>query len=151
MRACDSVADGSLSVICRIGARGEKAQQTFIDAGFTNVNNVKEETDACVPEGLPVVRGRKPMSFKPQVRITAGFVVPVGALLVISVHPYLAGLSAFVGAGLMFAGIPDSCAIDPLIARMPWNQVEDETPQAGIRTHEMNAAHLQNGISTCGY
>ncbi|MBC7821855.1 MAG: DUF2892 domain-containing protein, partial [Planctomycetaceae bacterium] len=32
------------------------------------------------------------------------------------------GLSAFVGAGLVFAGITDTCGMGMLLARMPWNQ-----------------------------
>ena len=47
----------------------------------------------------------------------------VGALLGIFVHPYFAGIAAFVGAGLMFAAITDTCAMGMLIAKMPWNQV----------------------------
>ena len=42
------------------------------------------------------------------------------------VDPYWLGLSAFVGAGLMFAGITDTCGMAMLLARMPWNQVKDE-------------------------
>jgi hypothetical protein len=38
---------------------------------------------------------------------------------------YFAGIPAFVGAGLMFAGITDSCAMGMLIAKMPWNQCKD--------------------------
>ena len=34
----------------------------------------------------------------------------------------LVGLAAFVGAGLMFAGITDTCGMGMLLARMPWNQ-----------------------------
>jgi hypothetical protein len=55
------------------------------------------------------------------------FIELVGALLGIILHPYYAGISAFVGAGLMFAGITDSCAMGMLIAKMPWNQVNDES------------------------
>jgi len=33
-----------------------------------------------------------------------------------------AGLAGFVGCGLVFAGITDTCGMAMLIARMPWNQ-----------------------------
>jgi hypothetical protein len=39
------------------------------------------------------------------------------------VHPYFAGLSAFIGAGLMFSGITDTCGMAVVLGRMPWNQV----------------------------
>jgi len=53
-----------------------------------------------------------------------------GAVLGFLVHPYFFGLSGFVGAGLMFAGITDTCAMGMLIARMPWNQVKLDKPPA---------------------
>ncbi len=31
-------------------------------------------------------------------------------------------LSGFVGSGLVFAGITDTCALGMLLAKMPWNQ-----------------------------
>jgi rhodanese-related sulfurtransferase len=120
----DSVSE-PLYVICKGGKRGAKACQKFIDAGYTNVVNVEGGTEAWVGAGLPVVRGKKVMSLERQVRIAVGLIVLVGALLGIFVHPYFAGIAAFVGAGLMFAGITDSCAMGMMIARMPWNQCKD--------------------------
>ena len=59
-----------------------------------------------------------------QVRIAAGAIVLSGAVAaMLTNNVYLAGIPAFVGAGLMFAGITDTCAMGLLIARMPWNQV----------------------------
>jgi hypothetical protein len=31
------------------------------------------------------------------------------------------GLAAFVGAGLVFAGVTDTCGMGLMLARMPWN------------------------------
>ncbi|WP_261364364.1 rhodanese-like domain-containing protein [Stieleria tagensis] len=123
MQARDPSADQPLYLICKGGARGAKACQKFIDAGYANVVNVEGGTEAWAQAGLPVVRGQKVMSLERQVRIAAGSIVLVGALLGIFVHPYWAGISAFVGAGLVFAGISDTCAMGMLIAKMPWNQV----------------------------
>ena len=58
-------------------------------------------------------------------RIAAGLLVLLGALLGWLVHPVFVGLAAFVGAGLVFAGITDTCGMGLLLARMPWNQVKD--------------------------
>ena len=38
------------------------------------------------------------------------------------VDPAFIWLSGFVGAGLMFAGITDTCAMGIMIAKLPWNQ-----------------------------
>jgi hypothetical protein len=59
-----------------------------------------------------------------QVRIAAGSLVLLGWLL----HPAFLGLSAFVGAGLVFAGLTDTCGMGMLLARMPWNQVKETAP-----------------------
>ena len=57
-----------------------------------------------------------------QVRIVAGFLTLVGAVLGFFVNPYFIGLSAFIGAGLMFAGITDTCGMGMMLAKMPWNR-----------------------------
>ena len=112
-----------LYVICRSGSRGAKACEKLLAAGVPQVFNVEGGTTAWDAEGLPVVRGRKVMSLERQVRIAAGALVVLGAALGFFLHAYWIGLSAFVGAGLIFAGITDSCAMGMLIAKMPWNQV----------------------------
>lgn len=115
-----------LYLICKGGARGAKAQQRFFDAGFANVINVEGGTEAWVAAGLPVVRGKKAISLERQVRIAAGLIVLAGALAaIVTGNVYFAAIPAFVGAGLMFSGITDSCAMGMLIAKMPWNQVKD--------------------------
>jgi hypothetical protein len=69
------------------------------------------------------VRGKKAIAIDRQMRIVAGSVVVVGVVLAQFVHPYFIGLSAFVGAGLVFAGVTDSCPMMNMLAKMPWNQV----------------------------
>jgi rhodanese-related sulfurtransferase len=111
-----------LYVICRSGNRSSKACQKFIDAGYTNVVNVEGGTSAWDAAGLPVVRGKKAMSLERQVRIAAGFLVLLGTVLGFLLHPYFLAVPAFVGAGLMFAGITDTCGMGMLLAKMPWNR-----------------------------
>ncbi len=117
--------DHPLYVTCKSGKRGSQACQKLIDAGFDRVVNVDGGVDAWESANLPVVRGKKTISLERQVRIAAGCLVLIGALLGLFVHPYFIGISAFVGAGLMFAGITDSCAMGMLLAKMPWNQVRE--------------------------
>ena len=61
-------------------------------------------------------------SLERQVRIAAGALVLAGVLLGYFVHPAFIGLSAFVGAGLVFAGITDWCGMGLLLAKCPWNK-----------------------------
>ncbi|MCC6124759.1 MAG: rhodanese-like domain-containing protein [Pirellulales bacterium] len=116
-----SANDAPLYVLCRSGGRAKQACEKFITAGYPNVVNVEGGTLACIEAGLPVVRGKKVFSLERQVRITAGLLVLLGVALGFLAHPVLFWLSAFVGAGLIFAGITDSCPMALLIAKMPWN------------------------------
>ena len=120
-------------VLCRSGSRGRQACEQFQKAGFANVVNVDGGTLACVEAGLPVVWGKKAMSLERQVRIAAGLIVLLGALLGWLVHPAFVGLSAFVGAGLVFAGITDTCGMGMMLARMPWNRCRDGEPSGCAR------------------
>ncbi len=63
----------------------------------------------------------KVISLERQVRIVAGSLVLIGVLLGWFVHRGFFGLSAFVGAGLVFAGITDFCGMGLLLAKLPWN------------------------------
>jgi rhodanese-related sulfurtransferase len=109
-------------VICKSGNRASKAVERFHAAGFHNVLNVEGGTDGWVKAGLPVVRSAtKVISLERQVRIGAGLLVLIGVVLGFLVHPAFFGLSAFVGAGLTFAGITDWCGMGLLLAKLPWN------------------------------
>ncbi len=131
MKLRNGSADGPLYVICRGGNRSSSACQKFIDAGFEQIINVEGGTSAWEAASLPVVRGKKAISLERQVRIAAGFLTLLGAVLGYLVHPYFIGLSAFVGAGLMFAGITDTCGMAMVLARMPWNQCKDDPCKDG--------------------
>lgn len=122
MAARNGSAGHPLYVICRSGNRSSQACKKFIDAGFNNVVNVEGGTLAWEKAGLPVVRGKKALPLMQQVQISAGFMTVLGVVLGTWVHPYGYGLSAFVGAGLMFAGVTGLCPLASFIASMPWNQ-----------------------------
>lgn len=115
-----------LYVICRGGSRGRKACEAFMAAGFPNAVNVEGGTLAWEQAGFEVVRGKKTISLERQVRIAAGSLVVLGTALGAFVHPAILGLPAFVGAGLVFAGVTDTCGMAMLLARMPWNQAGGE-------------------------
>jgi rhodanese-related sulfurtransferase len=122
--------DGPLYVICRSGNRGGQACEKLRADGLVDVVNVEGGTLAWEAAGLPVVRGKKTISLERQVRIAAGSLVLVGAALGAFVHPYFIALSAFIGAGLLFAGVTDTCGMAMLLARMPWNQASDQRPSS---------------------
>jgi rhodanese-related sulfurtransferase len=122
--------NGPLYFVCKSGGRSQKACEKLLAAGLKDVVSVDGGTAACEAAGVPVVRGRKAMSLERQVRIAAGALVAAGAALA-AFGPDLmwqrigAGLAGFIGCGLVFAGITDTCGMAMLLARMPWNQRRD--------------------------
>lgn len=122
-----------LYVICRSGSRSKQACEKLLRAGHTNVVSVDGGTAAWEEAGLSVVRGKKVMSLERQVRIAAGMMILLGTALGFFVHLYWFGLAAFVGAGLTFAGITDTCGMGMILAKMPWNQVRSK-PDSSSKT-----------------
>lgn len=111
-----------LYVFCKSGNRARMACEKFVKAGFPNVVVVDGGVTAWAEAGLPVVRGeRKVISLERQVRIAAGALVVLGVALGLTVHIAFVGLAAFVGAGLVFAGVTDTCGMAMVLAKMPWN------------------------------
>lgn len=123
----------ALYVICRSGGRGRQACEKLLAAGVENVVNVEGGTQGCVKAGLPVMRGKKAISLERQVRIAAGSLVLTGAVLGWLVHPAFIGLAAFVGSGLIFAGITDTCGMGMILARMPWNRCDNSASTSCAR------------------
>jgi len=113
--------DEPLYVVCRSGARGKKACEKLVAAGLTNVVNIEGGTLACEQSGLNVIRGRKTISLMRQVQITVGSIGLIGSILALTVDPLFAGIPAFLCAGLLFAGLTDTCMLAMLLAKMPWN------------------------------
>ena len=114
--------DDEIHVICQSGGRSMKVCQKLEAAGFEKVVNVEGGTSAWLDANLPAVIGKKAISLERQVRIAAGSLVVIGVAVGHFVNPAGFGLSAFIGAGLVFAGITDTCGMGMVIAKMPWNR-----------------------------
>lgn len=135
-KAIQSARNGSSSeplyVVCRSGGRSKQACEKFLASGITNVINVEGGTMACESAGMPVVRGKKSIPLNCQVQIVTGSLVVIGSALAVWAHPYWAALPGVMGAGLMFSGLTDTCAMGSCLARMPWNQNSGSaTPASG--------------------
>ena len=115
-------------LICKMGGRSQKACDALSDVGLASAVNVTGGTDAWVAAGAPVQRGQKQsFSIQRQVQMLAGSLALLGALLSF-VHPLWALLSAFIGAGLVFSGITNTCGMGTVLASMPWNQTAKPKP-----------------------
>jgi rhodanese-related sulfurtransferase len=122
VRSIRRAPDKPLYVICKSGKRAAEACKRLTAAGITDAVCVEGGTDAWRAAGLPVVSDKQVMSLERQVRIAAGLLVLIGVILGASISSWLYGLSALIGAGLVFAGITDTCGMGMLLAKMPWNQ-----------------------------
>lgn len=108
-----------LYVMCRGGVRSVKVCKKYPDA---NLVNIEGGTGNWIDCGLPVTRNKAVVSLERQVRIIAGTLTLAGSALATIVHPAFLGLPAFVGAGLLFAGVTNTCGMAMLLTKMPWNK-----------------------------
>jgi rhodanese-related sulfurtransferase len=114
--------DRPVVLVCRSGQRARRAEEALLAAGMRSLHVLDGGMTAWVAAGGPVVEGRPRMSLERQVRIAAGSLAAAGGLLALFVNPWFAALSAFVGTGLVFAGVTDTCMMGMLLARLPYNR-----------------------------
>jgi rhodanese-related sulfurtransferase len=109
-------------LLCASGQRAARAaEQLQTDLGNQLVI-IEGGMNALKGLGIDIAKGSgNIISLERQVRIAAGSLVVLGVMLGFTVNPGFYGLSAFVGAGLVFAGVTDSCGMGMVLARMPWN------------------------------
>jgi rhodanese-related sulfurtransferase len=108
---------------CRSGMRTQANCDRLAEAVEGEAFVLQGGIDAWAAAGLPVVEDRKaPLELIRQVQIAAGLLVLSGVGFGFAIHPAFFGLSAFVGAGLTFAGLTGTCAMARLLSLAPWNR-----------------------------
>jgi rhodanese-related sulfurtransferase len=117
--------DGPLVVVCQTGARSERGVAVLARRGITaGIADLEGGLVAWEAARLPLERRKgAPLPLMRQVQIAAGTLVLLGVILSQAIAPGWIWLSAFVGAGLVFAGISGLCGMARLLAVMPWNRV----------------------------
>lgn len=116
---------GAAAVIfhCRTGNRTASNADRLTQCTDYDAYILDGGIDAWRSAGLPVVDDTsKPIEIMRQVQIAAGSMVFAGTALGLFVHPAFYGLAAFVGAGLVFAGVSGSCMMARLLSLAPWNR-----------------------------
>ncbi|MDA9983748.1 rhodanese-like domain-containing protein [Porticoccaceae bacterium] len=109
-------------LLCASGQRAAKASEQLQGDLDHQLVIVEGGMNALKQLGIDIAKGSgNIISLERQVRIAAGSLVVIGVILGFAVNPGFYGLSAFVGAGLVFAGVTDSCGMAMVLARMPWN------------------------------
>lgn len=114
---------GELTIVCRSGRRAEQARQELAARGFSRVRVLEGGIERWSAEGKPLESvERQPWSMERQVRAVAGSLVLLTMLLAWAVSRWFLAGTAFVGAGLVFAGVSDICMMASLLGRLPWNR-----------------------------
>jgi rhodanese-related sulfurtransferase len=120
--SCDN-----LVLVCASGMRAQKALEVLAARGI-KAQVLEGGMKEWVRHGLPVERA--PMvglSIERQVRIIAGLMAAIGGVLAVFVHPWFGAVPAFVGCGLVHAGLTDQCAMALILAKLPYNSRSNQT------------------------
>lgn len=108
---------------CRSGMRTTANADRLASPVGGNSYVLEGGLDGWTRAGLPVEANRKaPLEMMRQVQIVAGSLVLLGVVLGWIVSPLFFALSAFVGAGLTFAGISGFCGMARVLGLLPWNR-----------------------------
>lgn len=118
---------GNFIVVCRTGNRAKMAcanmsainqKHSFIlDGGITSWEQ----------HGYDLEIGESKWELERQVRLVAGTLIVIGFILGWFFSKYFFILSGFVGAGLAFAAITNTCAMGMIIAKLPYNNPKSNT------------------------
>ena len=109
-------------LLCQGGKRAQMAAEQLQGKINAELVVITGGINAMKAANIPLHSGKGAISLERQVRIAAGFLVLLGVVLGFQVSVNFFLLAGFVGAGLMFAGITDTCMMGMLLARMPWNR-----------------------------
>lgn len=118
-------AGGRLVLVCQSGARAGQCQNKLAAAGLNDTVVMSGGMNAWETQGAPTVRGRERWALERQVRLVAGGIV-LGSVLASLVWPPAVALAGFVGAGLAFAAVTNTCAMGMALSRLPCNQPRND-------------------------
>jgi len=120
-----------IKLVCRTQNRVKIAYEYLTNNGLTNCEILEGGITAWVDQGKPVVKGQQRISLEGQVRAIAGGLILIGVALGFTVHSGFFLLPAIVGAGLLHAGLTDSCLMGMLLSRLPMNRIGNSNSTNG--------------------
>lgn len=117
-----SALDHNVVLVCQSGARATKALEQLVAAGKSNLRLLEGGMNGWTAAGQSVNRTHDTRwAMDRQVRLVAGSVVLASVLASIWFPPvrYLAG---FIGAGLTFSAVTNTCGMAMALAKLPYNR-----------------------------
>lgn len=122
-------------LVCASGARADQARTVLEPAGADQLSVLKGGVTDWEQHGGPMNRGSGTWAMERQVRLTAGLLVLTGVLASTAYEP-LKWVAGFVGAGLTFAAVTNTCAMSKVLGLLPHN-----------RAHKADAQRMINALT----
>ncbi|HET9609661.1 MAG TPA: rhodanese-like domain-containing protein [Acidimicrobiales bacterium] len=108
-------------LVCKSGTRANQACEKLAATGMANLHVLDGGMQSWDDGRRPVRRGRQRWDLERQVRLVAGSLVLAGIAGSVFV-PGLKYVSGFVGAGLAFAAVTNTCAMGMALSKLPYNR-----------------------------
>lgn len=112
--------------VCKSGSRSSKACELLQKGVLDEVYSLEGGIDEWKESNFEINYGKKHWSLERQVRFTAGTLIVIGIIGNILIHDNFKFLSLFIGIGLIFAAITNTCGLGILLSKMPWNQIKEK-------------------------
>jgi len=115
-------------LVCASGARAEQARTLLETAGLDRLSVLRGGITGWEQDGGELNRGRGTWAMERQVRLVAGLLVLAGVVASTLVEP-LKWIAGFVGAGLTFAAVTNTCAMSRVLGLLPHNRTSRADPR----------------------
>jgi rhodanese-related sulfurtransferase len=108
-------------LICQSGGRATQASEHLAESGLPNVRVLQGGMGAWLTTGGDINQGEPRWGMERQVRLAAGLLVVLGAVASLVVRPLVA-IAGFVGAGLTFSAVTNTCGMAAVLSKLPYNK-----------------------------
>jgi len=114
-------------LVCASGARAEQARDLLETSGLDLLSVLRGGITGWKQDGGELNRGQGTWAMERQVRLAAGLLVLAGVVASTVVEP-LKWIAGFVGAGLTFAAVTNTCAMSRVLGLLPHNRTHRTDP-----------------------
>ena len=110
----------SVVLVCASGGRAEQARTLLESASLDRLSVLRGGITGWEQQGGELNQGRGTWAMERQVRLVAGLLVLTGVVASTAYEP-LKWVAGFVGAGLTFAAVSNTCAMSRVLGLLPHN------------------------------